>query len=126
MSVRHVRTCIQASLGVLSKQALELEAMNATLQAYLPLSLFQRVFVVSFTQGCLTLGVHDAAWLTELRYESSRLRDVLRREAKWYGLGSIQLKVIQPEARKAKKKSTKKNTVEAHQAICQALEDLAR
>ena len=99
--------------------------MNTKLQAYLPLSLFQRVFIVNFTQGCLTLGVHDAAWLAELRYELPRLRDILRREAGWYGLGSIQLKVIQSGGYYQRKTARKTFSTEAHRAIKQTLKDLA-
>lgn len=94
MSVRHIRVCINTTLTSVTKQAFEFEAMTKKLYPFLPLPLAPHVFVMNFVNGCLTLGVNDAVWLAELRYEVSELRNKLRKEAGWHGLASIALKVV--------------------------------
>lgn len=94
MSVRHLSLCLDPNLLAFKEKVENLAKMEVQLQNYLPESLRLVCFVSSFKQGCLTIGVADAVWLTPLRYEVPALRDRLRSEGGLHGLTSIQLKVL--------------------------------
>lgn len=138
-AMRHIRTCIHHSLTSVTKKASEFQAMTQKLHAFLPFPLATHVFVLSFMRGCLTLGVNDAVWLNELRYEVPSLRSKLRQQSGWHGLVSIDLKVVHT-VQYQKPKVTPKKPLSAQaragiQAACadmpdeklrQALQALAR
>jgi hypothetical protein len=91
--VRHLSTCLHASLLSLVNHVDKLAKIEAQLQKVLPEQMRGVCFVADFQMGCLTIGVVDAVWVTTLRYELPALRDQLRQAEGLHGLTSIQLKV---------------------------------
>lgn len=106
--MRHLSSCLHASLFSVVTHIDKLTYIEEQLHHLLPSQLREVAVVSGYQQGCLTIGVSDAVWLTTLRYELPALRDQLRQKTGLHGLTSIKLKV-QPSIStlKQKKPSTK-------------------
>ncbi|STY25051.1 Zn-ribbon-containing, possible RNA-binding protein-like protein [Legionella taurinensis] len=78
---------------------MKLSELNDKLTLYLSPSLRAHCTVGSFNRGCLVLALTDPAFATPLRYELPALRDRLRKEAGFYQLLSIQIKMIVPQVK---------------------------
>lgn len=65
-------------LGGLMRIARVIERAQQHLRDHLPQEVAEHVFVGGYRQGKLTLITDRAVWLTWLRYEQSRLLDLLR------------------------------------------------
>ena len=91
--MRRITHCLNPTLTVLCKRAIELESLTATVQYYLPKSDKAQCTVGSFNKGCLILIVTDPVWASVLRYSLPELRDNLRREAGLYQLITIKINV---------------------------------
>lgn len=94
--MRTIAHCLNKQLLEISRQAMQLEALNDKLRQFLQPPLREHCQIGSFNKGCLILTTSDAAWATQLRYEIPMLRDKLRAEAGLYQLLSIQIKVSTP------------------------------
>ncbi|WP_058531820.1 DUF721 domain-containing protein [Legionella rubrilucens] len=95
--MRPVNQCLNKQLAALCEQSMKLNELSDKLKLYLSPSLHAHCTVGSFNRGCLVLALTDPAFATPLRYELPTLRDRLRKEAGFYQLLSIQIKIIEPE-----------------------------
>ncbi|QRN02765.1 DUF721 domain-containing protein [Legionella sp. MW5194] len=97
--MRPVNQCLNKQLAALCEQSIKLNELNEKLKMYLSPSLHEHCSVGSFNRGCLVLALTAPAFATPLRYELPVLRDRLRKEAGFYQLLSIQIKIIEPEVK---------------------------
>ncbi len=91
--MQRLGTLLHPSLSNLKTQIDAQIQLETLVQTLLPDSLRQYCRVTRFVQGCLTLGVSDAVWMSLLRYQLPELRDKLRQDNRFYALRSIDLEM---------------------------------
>jgi hypothetical protein len=91
--MRRIHRYMNQSLQSICKRVLQLEELDAKLQAVLPSMLQGKCHVKSFNQNCLSIIAVDPVWATQLHYCLPEIRDKLRKEAGIYQLTSIKVTV---------------------------------
>lgn len=91
--MRRIHRYMNQNLQSICKRVLQLEELDAKLQAVLPEILQGKCHVRSFNQNCLSIITTDAVWATQLHYCLPEIRDKLRKEAGIYQLTSIKVTV---------------------------------
>ena len=91
--MRPISKCLNAKLSQICMHAIKLEELSAIVLPYLPEILRAHCQISSFNSGILVLSTSNPIWATQLRYLLPELRDRLRKEAKFYQIVSVQLKV---------------------------------
>lgn len=80
-------------LNGLMRMARVIDRAQSHLRGHLPEEVREHVFVGGYRQGKLTLITDRAVWLTWLRYEQSRLLDLLRQLPEFEAVMGFNLKV---------------------------------
>ncbi len=93
-SLNEIISGTNSSLHELHKQAANLQQLQQQVSQLLPKQIASHCRVTKWQQGKLTIGIDNAAYITQLRYTSNALRDALRSLPAFANLSHIEFKVI--------------------------------
>ncbi len=84
----------RSSLKSIMAKAQIIERLNTCLNRTLPTKLYTHCQVLNFENNIVIIGVDNAAWLTNLRYEEYDLRNALQKELRIPVAISLKFKVV--------------------------------
>lgn len=92
-SIKSLLTELNPTLGQLIKTAQQISELDNAICDYLPTQLKPHVRVGEFTQGNLLLFTTNSAFATQIRYQIPELLERLRKDQRWQGIRSINVKI---------------------------------
>lgn len=85
---------MQSNINNILKKASHLESLNNLLYEQLSAQLSLHCNVMNIEAGIITIGVDDAVWITQLRFEEIDILQAFRRRPGMQDLQSVKYKVM--------------------------------